>query len=319
MKKLIVLMLLLMVSLLTLTITTYAITPRYVGWYSYNLFSTNYAMRLQYTFEANVDRFSIEIPITDYNEFEIGGVDSTITTYTDVDQTGTATEYLLSDLSLTVHNTYIIEQAGVRSVLILVAQNYEATPQEYNNYYQSNSVLTYDLLRVTFYNGITPIESSYFYGIPTAPVDPTPAEGYEFLGWRTLDLTPYDFTFVDVDMADEYGNFKLFAYYKSNYDLGYENVEPIPTTPSAITDVLTGIGFYNTAGFIIMYVALIGISTVLLLYIHAPVFVMIIVYILETSLFMFMGMLPLFATIIIILLLAVGLMFTWKSGGIKNE
>ncbi len=120
-------------------------------------------------------------------------------------------------------------------------------------------------------------------------------------------------------MADEYGNFKLFAYYKSNYDLGYENVEPIPTTPSAITDVLTGIGFYNTAGFIIMYVALIGISTVLLLYIHAPVFVMIIVYILETSLFMFMGMLPLFATIIIILLLAVGLMFTWKSGGIKNE
>jgi len=314
MKKLYILTLLLLTSLLSIG-KSYAVMPVGYVWDSYNTYSTYYAMRLVVNFPAPVDRFVVNIPNSSYNLFASGGSDSEFTICSGLNLTGTCTYILLADRSGTVNNEYQITGNDILSMAVMVYQDYTATPSGYVNFYNENSSFSFDVYKIKFYTGLVLYDEEYFYGIPTTPVDPTPPEDYEFLGWKTVSGDLYEFTWITPAMLDEYGEFKVFAIYRNIYDMDVGIVDPSSNVPANIQIILTNAGMFNTVGFMILYVIIIGLLTGALFWIKSPMFIYIIVYLLITGLWIYLGLFPVFVYVVLGLMIVLGLVTAIKNGG----
>lgn len=155
---------------------------------------------------------------------------------------------------------------------------------------------------------------TYYSGIPPLPLEPY-SLNQSFLYWRTILNIEYPFitplTPPTYPMPSR-GVYTLYATYEAKLNSDVDDVGGVGD--SIITDVLTLLGMNNEAGKIIMYFILILLLTAGLALIKLSALVIVMINLVVSSFFIFMGWLPMYAIIVIILTMLILLVFTFKKG-----
>lgn len=188
------------------------------------------------------------------------------------------------------------------------------------NMFNRNFTIEYnaDLTTVSFYSqGSLYSTSSFVEGtIPTAPAtDPTPPTNFEFIGWRTADGSLFDFEQPFDDNLINNGEIELTAVFRATSASDeYTTTDPTPTDANDFYNLASGIGFANDTGFTLLYLGVIGAATVGLLMAGLPTFATLLVDVLITGFFTFMGFLPLLVAALGFATISLMLVFTFKGG-----
>jgi uncharacterized repeat protein (TIGR02543 family) len=189
------------------------------------------------------------------------------------------------------------------------------------NYYTS-MWFDYPLFTVRFYNAMILYDTYTFISVPDKPTDPTPLPNYVFTGWRTINGDIFDFTFVTENMFSNIGTnavLNLYAQFQLNQDIEFDTGDPDINAPQALTTILTAFGMNNYSGFIVLYVLCLSALTIGLLLLKLSGFIIVLVDIIVTALFMFLGWLPIFVSIIIMMVFTLGVLLTLKSRSVGES
>jgi hypothetical protein len=208
----------------------------------------------------------------------------------------------------------------ITAIRIDVAQSYDETPVGYVASFKSAftiEVVTWADV-VFFYSQLQLYQQIFYYETFTLPTSPTAPTGYEFVGWRTINNTRFDINTVRPEDYDENGYLYLYAEFVKIYNPGGTIQEPEVNAPDGITQILTAFGLGSSKGYIFLYVIIILALTVVLLKLGVGMFATMIANLAVTALFMFLGYLPIFATIILIMIFVLAFMLSLK-GGMANE
>lgn len=171
-------------------------------------------------------------------------------------------------------------------------------------------------IKVNFYNGLQKVATNYiaegtmFY----PPVFESNIDGYEFLGWRAKNGDIIDFNnFILKDRYFTGQEINLSArYYNVLTGNVLERTTPL-NAPDFVVNTLDKLGLNNTFGrFLVVIFIIIMVSIPLLVY-KAKLFIFVTIYTSLLIMFIIMGMIPLYATIIFILLII--LLYTFLIGG----
>jgi hypothetical protein len=152
--------------------------------------------------------------------------------------------------------------------------------------------------------------SVYGFDEPTAPTPPT---DYTLKGWKTITGDYFDFdagiTNPEWLMEDEdgYDYLNLYASYVNIYDPSIElPSNPTDNSPTGFLDILDAFGLDDDGGKMIVFyvIALVAVFGLLAIKpIRENPFVIIIVLVALTTLFMFLGWLPVWSSVITFLIL----------------
>ena len=161
--------------------------------------------------------------------------------------------------------------------------------------------------------------------------DPTPPTDYTFRGWKTITGEFFDFdsgiTSPEWLQQDEdgYDYLNLYASFVNLYDPSIEYpINPTDNSPTGFLDILDAFGLDDDGGKMIVFyvIALIVVFSLLAIRpIRKNPFVIVIVLVALTALFMFLGWLPVWSAIITLLLLTyaglrtLGIMPNTSQGG----
>jgi hypothetical protein len=207
---------------------------------------------------------------------------------------------------------------GYDRVTINVMMSFTSVPSGFEDSYDAGSYLQFTIpsewYTINVYDKLVlyrtyEIPSSYLTP-PPRPTEPTPTSGFEFVGWRRATQEWYYFDTIDPSyFTDNVMN--LYSVYQPV--LAY--TPPTETDPDTLfEDLLTAFGLFNTPGLIFIYFVIIFIITLPLLFWRLPVFIFMIVDILVTAIFMFLGFLPIFVIIVMFMIFAAGIFFSLKRG-----
>lgn len=215
-------------------------------------------------------------------------------------------------------DTYDINDAQHLKIKLIVDFNNMDDLDDYNRNFKidfnKNINLVYFMSQTTLLS--TSVLMDYG-GIPTAPADPTPPTGFEFTGWFLADGDIYNFTHISSDMFID-NSLSLYAYYRvSGAASDYGVTDAIPDTGTNIFNVLSAFGFDTDVGFIFIYLGLILIASITLVYFHISGFVVLVIDLMITALFMYLGFLPLYVIALVFVALVLGLLF--YMGGVNSE
>ena len=190
----------------------------------------------------------------------------------------------------------------------------------------------YQLGRWVYYYSMMSLYDSEFtvYGF-NPPSDPTPPTDYTFRGWKTITGEFFDFdsgiTSPEWLQQDEdgYDYLNLYASFVNLYDPSIEYpINPTDNSPTGFLDILDAFGLDDDGGKMIVFyvIALIVVFSLLAIRpIRKNPFVIVIVLVALTALFMFLGWLPVWSAIITLLLLTyaglrtLGIMPNTSQGG----
>jgi hypothetical protein len=194
-------------------------------------------------------------------------------------------------------------------------------PGGFVNYMTTNS--NYDeraplkarfLVGLNFYREIPFLDK-----IPFPSVDPTPPAGSIFYGWRTFNGIVIEPGTVPSDELIDSNNFVYL------YAIFQKQVSSSPLAPSGLGGVnapldtiLLNTGFLNVPGVLLLYFVSIFLINILAWQLSLTPLIAILINILITGLFMFLGFLPLFASIIIIGFYIFAII-SINKGGLINE
>ena len=157
---------------------------------------------------------------------------------------------------------------------------------------------------------------------------PTPPSvtGYDFLCWKTKTGDVFDVNTPVSSILEEwlttidgYSVLYLYASFISESGDEYTYLPPSAGSPDGLTGIFASIGWDNDAGYFIVFTVLVFLVVVGMALFHLPTFVILIVAAALAFLFFFLGWIPLFAFIIVLLIIAVGLVFSLTRGGAVNE
>jgi hypothetical protein len=193
-------------------------------------------------------------------------------------------------------------------------------PGGFVNYMDTNSA--YDITApyiARFIVGLTFYQDTYFLNKIPSPSDPTAPTGFDFTGWRDSNGTEFNFGNVPTDeQINQDGIFFLYANF-------VQVVTVTPLAPSGIGGVnapldtiLLNTGFLNVPGVLLLYFISIFLINILAWQLSLTPLIAILINILITGLFMFLGFLPLFASIILIGFYIFAII-TINKGGLLNE
>jgi len=149
------------------------------------------------------------------------------------------------------------------------------------------------------------------YQVYVEPPEPK-RPGYQFIGWRNSEGLIHD---LDDDIEAEGGRVMFYAAWQPIESVGTGVTYP---EGSIITDALTLIGFNNTEGRLIIYVVTTLLMIMILVLMRLPMFLISIVVLVLTALFILIGWLPAYATILFGGT-ALVLMFISMKAGVQNE
>ena len=195
-----------------------------------------------------------------------------------------------------------------------------AAPGGFVTYMNTNSA--YDTRApyiARFIVGLTFYQDTYFLNTIPAPSDPTEPAGFNFSGWRDSNGTEFNFGNVPTDeQINQDGIFFLYANF-------VEVLTVTPLSPSglggvntALDTILLNTGFLNVPGVLLLYFVSIFLINIMAWQLSLTPLIAILINILITGLFMFLGFLPLFASIILIGFYIFAII-TINKGGLLNE
>ena len=224
-------------------------------------------------------------------------------------------DYIIIDLPF---DTYDYHEPIYMKLVLIVEGNNETDLYHANR----NMVIDFnkDINIVYFMSQSTLVDTSVllsYGGIPTEPTDPTPPTGFEFTGWFLPDGSIYDFTTLSSDMFVD-NVITINAYFRvAGTASDYGTTDDTPDTGTNIYNVLSAFGFATDVGFIFMYLGLIVLVSVGLVVVKISGFIVLVVDIMITALFMYLGFLPLYVIALVFITLVVGILF--YMGGVNSE
>jgi hypothetical protein len=332
-KKLFLLAIALVMAVIVSIRPTYAV-PSTAEWIPYNFYSNVWGMRIDITYPTGVTRLTFNVPYSDYNLYDTGGIDSKII-FAGGENDGSV---LLTDISTIIHGTYDLFLSDVdgtnfdnsTSITIWIMQSFTSLPSQYYEYYNTNRnvQLNQDGIRMIVVAGILVHKIQYVYlDRPiTPPTDPADLPNLEFTGYYRLDNGKlYNFDEVPLSNLEQWLSqgpisgvesspyFYVFAVY-ARTDTGVEVPTPTGNAPTALIALLNGLGLNDDAGLILIYFILLALIIFVLLKVKAPTYTMIIATLLLTILFIYLGFIPLYASIIIMMILSLALILLNKGG-----
>jgi len=209
---------------------------------------------------------------------------------------------------------------GYDELVITVMMDFSSVPGGFLEFFDAGTYLQFTIpsewYTVNVYDRLTLYKSyqipSSYLAAPPRPDDPTPPTDFNFVGWRRANQEWYYFDTIDPSYFTD-GVMNLYAVYQP-----INSFDP-PDDPEAdglFEDLLTAFGLFNTPGFLFLYFLIIFIITIPLLFLKLPVFVMMVLDILVTALFLFLGFLPIFVTILMFMIFAAGIMFSLRKGDV---
>jgi len=137
--------------------------------------------------------------------------------------------------------------------------------------------------------------------IPFPSVDPSPPAGSIFYGWRTFSGRVIEPGTVPSDeLIDSNNIVYLYAIFQKQISTSTLAPSGLGGVNSSLDTILLNTGFLNVPGVLILYFTSIFLINLLALRLSLTALVSILINILITGLFMFLGFLPLFASIILI-------------------
>lgn len=176
---------------------------------------------------------------------------------------------------------------------------------------------------VKFMSGLSVVYTTQFVGyVDDYPSDPTPPSGYDFTGWYTNDGTLYDFQSVVAIPDSWYINDVFYLYAK--YAVSPSD-EDLPTTPggeeySPIMVLLAAYGLNNTGGQTFVYVVFLVLINGLVYWFFKPsVLISATLSLGLTAMFMYLGILPLAVSIIMLSIMILVLLMSFRGGLTVNE
>ncbi|MGD9679302.1 MAG: hypothetical protein AB7V16_13250 [Vulcanibacillus sp.] len=242
--------------------------------------------------------------------------------------------YTLQDIK----DDFSISDYYLEKIIVRVPQNVAYSSGEgvtATNYWLANTynVLYSSGLVLEFYNASEMISREVVYRdyISTAdlPADPTPPANYDFAGWR-IDiadelLSNYlgngssiyfpPSTWVEAtDIGTGFDVLIFRASFISETDLGYTTPVITDTAPEEFGNILSVIGFNNSAGHMLIYIILAILLIVFFAVFKLPLIMHFIALTAETIIFITIGWLPLHVAIIIIMALIITF-FAMNRGG----
>ena len=174
--------------------------------------------------------------------------------------------------------------------------------------------------------------------VPTTPVLDAPPEDYVFIGWFAIDqnASGFDDTFIPVETSGpnaydnlisgyfedvagaEYRMVRLYARYKSlvTGDLTGPNFDP--TAPDGIKAIFASFGMNNNTGYTLFFMFILIILFMVFAALKLPILIYFVAGVSSTLFFMFFGLLPIFISIVIILLMVIAF-FGFNLGGHSYE
>jgi hypothetical protein len=170
-----------------------------------------------------------------------------------------------------------------------------------------------------FYSGLRQYASvSYYDNVDIVlPSNPTGPAGYNFIGWRTITGELFSVDNVKPEYKDENGYIFLYAVFANVRGETFVPTNPSPNTPNSIFVLMDAIGIYNDAGFMIVYFIIMAIIIVTLLYFKLNSAIVLMISLLVTGIFIYLGWLPIFVIILMAMLFLIGI-FTAFKGGLES-
>ena len=332
-KKLII-VILLALSMFTINIKeTYAFQSNLNDieweWETYNYYSNFFGMRISLDMPVNnVRQLTFTVPDFSDNLVENGNVVSQIIfDMGDITHTfDLADIYLYQAFDKGLHalsGTYIINLyavngylnlMGVEQIRINVMQGFSSIPSGFMQNWNENAYVSINPRLAVYYDRLNVYTTEVFYYIPIQPIDPTPPTNYRFIGWMLNDGEMFDF--YTIPTAENYDgtNLPLKAVYQL-VGIGQQTPTELSTNmPEALADLLDMFGLYNFTGFIIVYIITMLLVVVPMIMAGFKTMIILISMIVVTGLFTFLGMLPLFAVILVFIALTFTLIQTFRGG-----
>lgn len=218
------------------------------------------------------------------------------------------------------------------SIYVLLAETVSAFGERYS-YYAENAEIYAPVLsfvvryidRLEIIGTQTILGYPVVFSIPTRAADPT---GYEFVGWRNRDG---DFISFDEETAnwDVNSNFEIvgetvylnvYAYYRHINTGLFDEPTATPDDPGGILTILAEFGLATTTGLTIVFIVVLFFLFIVMALLKLPLIIYFIVGLGVTVLFMFLGFLPIYISIISILLLVITFFsIRTMGGGVLDE
>jgi len=315
-----------------LTLTTIQLNASTLSFNYVNFFATDYGLvSLCEELDNTSDILTLDIPQNNFTDFStLGGVDSAVAFYTDTTCQNQLQGFDLYDIqpSSNVNTTYFFEfdyltpgQTPRSFTLTLATTLTQAqAPSGYVTFMSNNTTFTTTTPNKVIYfsEGEFYYEAYWILNVPQPlPGDPTKL-GFTFQYWKDINGNVYNYQLPpQPELLDTNNIFYLEAVFFKDFTItppgppGTGQYGPIDT-------ILFNTGFFNTPGFVLLYFILTILLNLGLWNLGSPTIATLIGNITLTSLFMFLGYLPLYVSaLMIILFITIGI--TQSKGGMFSE
>lgn len=202
--------------------------------------------------------------------------------------------------------------------VLYIPQTFEAEPDGYLEYINDTAYYTInkDLNVVEFWNESVLWDSYLYYDVPVAPTQPF-VSGQVFTGWYTQTGIRVDFTKTfDIPDAwlDSQGVLSLYANYRITTSIDIDQTDETPD--NIFIPILEQLNMNNTVGYLIVFVAILGVIIVFTNRFNMGTMVQFILTIGLTIFWIYLGFLPILAAIIVIALELIIFISYINRGGI---
>lgn len=279
-----------------------------------NLYSNFYALTSACIDVENEASVLIKIPVNDYTVYENGNVDSYVSFYDDNACSGgnlidnitffsqAKSDYIYNGYYDFEFNT-LFPDDNIRSIKILLMTNLSTpvAPSGLTSYMSQNTEIEFgDLNTVIYKDGLTTFYTTQYISIVDL-IDGPEREDHTFLYWKDINGDPFINGLPNESQIQD-GILYLYSSFAKNVDLDIAAGIP-PEVDGPIDVILFNTGFFNTPGFILLYLILIVSLNVGLWYLGiGNNYASLIGNISITAIFMFLGYLPIYVSAIMIML-----------------
>lgn len=167
-----------------------------------------------------------------------------------------------------------------------------------------------------FMNGLVVFDTTTFTDTVTRPASDPVKASYVFQGWYDRFDVLFDFSQAPTEAQYNPSDGELYLYAKWSLVLpnGTVPTEGVPNAIAALANLLTAFGMYNFPGLMFVYmVTMVALMGLLAWFIKPDTLIYIIVGLVVTTIFMFMQLLPLYASVIMIAFHIVALVYSFNS------
>ena len=322
-KKLIFSFIFSITAILSFSTNIFASTTTFTNTQAYSNFYYLFSDTIEINQDANI--FTLDIPKNDYTVYELGGVRSAIIFYTNNDGTGTNEYVYLDDLddTLSVNKLYSVQLSTLSitplsAKLLLMHNQGSVLPSGYAAFMAAETEYSFEAPNTVYYYSEGQIYfSAYFINNVPRPTDPT-LLGFTFQYWKDINGNVYDFQLPPTeDQLNSNNEFYLEAVFFKDFTITPPSQLP-PGVDEPLDIILFNTGFFNTPGFVLIYFILTILLNIGLWRLGSTTIPTLIGNITLTSLFMFLGYLPIYISALMIVLF-ITIVITQGKGGMFNE